>query len=108
MMGAVESIGAISPGFGFALGGVIAAAGSPRTALLIAGVGATTCTIAFVRLPLGGLTSTAAVPAARTSSRSGRLHSPTRAIRARPARRSHLKDHAESAVKYDNTANRHD
>ncbi len=67
LMGAVESIGAISPGIGFALGGVIAAAGSPRTALLIAGVGATTCTIAFVRLPLGGLTSVAAESAATDS-----------------------------------------
>jgi Transmembrane secretion effector len=64
LMGAVESIGAISPGIGFALGGVIASAGSPRTALLIAGVGATACTFAFVRLPLGGLTSVVAGPAA--------------------------------------------
>jgi MFS family permease len=64
LMGAVESIGAISPGIGFALGGGIAALGSPRTALLVAGVGATASTIAFVRLPLGGLTVAAAVPSA--------------------------------------------
>ncbi|HTR72818.1 MAG TPA: MFS transporter [Solirubrobacteraceae bacterium] len=55
LMGAVESIGAISPGFGFALGGVIAATASPRVAWLVAGVGACACTIAFMRLPLGGV-----------------------------------------------------
>jgi hypothetical protein len=64
LMGAVESIGAISPGIGFALGGGIAAVASPRTALLIAGVGATASTIAFVRLPLGGLTAVTAAPMA--------------------------------------------
>ncbi|HEY2282363.1 MAG TPA: MFS transporter [Solirubrobacteraceae bacterium] len=63
LMGAVESIGAISPGIGFALGGAIAAVASPRTALLIAGVGAMASTIGFVRLPLGGLTAAAAAPA---------------------------------------------
>jgi predicted MFS family arabinose efflux permease len=57
MMGAVESIGAISPGVGLALGGAIAALSSPRVAFLVAGIGASLCTIAFVRLPLGGLTS---------------------------------------------------
>ncbi len=60
LMGAVESIGAISPGIGFALGGGIAALGSPRAALLVAGIGAMASTIAFVRLPLGGLTATTA------------------------------------------------
>lgn len=64
LMGAVESIGAISPGIGFALGGSIAAAGSPRAALLVAGVGATVSTIAFVRLPLGGMTALVKAPAA--------------------------------------------
>jgi Major Facilitator Superfamily len=53
LMGAVEAIGAISPGFGYALGGGIAAAASPRLALLVAGMGAAACTFAFVRLPLG-------------------------------------------------------
>ncbi|HEY2535560.1 MAG TPA: MFS transporter [Solirubrobacteraceae bacterium] len=62
LMGAVESIGAISPGIGFALGGAIAALASPRSALLVAGIGATASTIAFVRLPLGGLTATPAEP----------------------------------------------
>lgn len=62
LMGAVESIGAISPGIGFALGGGIAAIGSPRTALLVAGIGAMASTIAFVRLPLGGLTGATPEP----------------------------------------------
>ena len=54
LMGAVESIGAISPGIGFALGGGIAALSSPRTALLVAGIGATVSTIAFKSTcPLG-------------------------------------------------------
>jgi hypothetical protein len=64
LMGAVESIGAISPGIGYALGGGIAAAGSPRTALLIAGMGAMASTVAFMRLPLGKVTSATPVPAA--------------------------------------------
>jgi hypothetical protein len=67
LMGAVEAIGAISPGIGFALGGGIAAAGSPRTALLIAGVGAMASTIAFVRLPLGSLTVATPAPVATES-----------------------------------------
>jgi predicted MFS family arabinose efflux permease len=56
MMGAVESLGAICPGIGLSLGGAIAALSSPRAAFLVAGVGASLSTIAFVRLPLGGLT----------------------------------------------------
>jgi len=59
MMGAVESIGAISPGIGLALGGIITALSSPRVAFLIAGLGAGACTIAFVRLPLRQLSSRA-------------------------------------------------
>ncbi len=62
LMGAVESIGAISPGFGFALGGVIAATASPRVAWLVAGVGACACTIAFMRLPLGGVAAGETTP----------------------------------------------
>jgi MFS family permease len=57
MMGAVESLGAICPGIGLSLGGVIAALSSPRVAFLVAGLGATLSAIAFVRLPLGSLTS---------------------------------------------------
>jgi predicted MFS family arabinose efflux permease len=52
MMGAVESIGAISPGVGFGLGSGIVALSSPRTAFLVAGIGATICTAAFLRLPI--------------------------------------------------------
>ncbi len=62
LMGAVESIGAISPGLGFALGGAIAATTSPRGAWLVAGLGACVCTIAFMRLPLGKLAAAAATP----------------------------------------------
>ena len=63
MMGAVESLGAICPAIGFMLGSAIAVLSSPRSALLVAGLGATVSTIAFVRLPLGKLTS-ATPPAA--------------------------------------------
>jgi len=52
LMGAVESLGAICPAVGFSLGGAIAAIGSPRVAFLVAGIGATLSTTAFVRLPL--------------------------------------------------------
>lgn len=62
LMGAVESIGAISPGFGYALGGAIAAAASPRSAWLVAGLGACACTLAFVKLPLGRTLRTAPAP----------------------------------------------
>ncbi len=62
MMGAVESLGAICPGIGLSLGGVIAALSSPRGAFLVAGLGASLSTIAFVRLPLGKLTSASPAP----------------------------------------------
>ena len=52
MMGAVESLGAICPAIGLSLGGALAALSSPRGAFLVAGVGATLSTFAFVRLPL--------------------------------------------------------
>ncbi|MGA8364247.1 MAG: MFS transporter, partial [Solirubrobacteraceae bacterium] len=61
MMGAVESLGAICPGIGLSLGGAIAALSSPRIAFLVAGIGASLSTIAFVRLPLSNLTSAAPV-----------------------------------------------
>jgi len=64
MMGAVESLGAICPGIGLSLGGAIAALSSPRAAFLVAGVGASLSTLAFVRLPLGSLTVAAGAPAA--------------------------------------------
>ncbi len=64
MMGAVESLGAICPGIGLSLGGAIAALSSPRAAFLVAGIGASLSTIAFVRLPLGSLTAAAPAPVA--------------------------------------------
>ncbi len=64
MMGAVESLGAICPGIGLTLGGAIAALSSPRGAFLVAGLGASLSTIAFVRLPLGDLTSASPAPGA--------------------------------------------
>jgi MFS family permease len=67
MMGAVESLGAICPGIGLSLGGVIAALSSPRVAFLVAGIGASLSTIAFVRLPLGSLTGAAPAPVATDS-----------------------------------------
>ena len=104
MMGAVESIGAISPGIGLALGGTIAALSSPRAAFLVAGIGASLCTIAFVRLPLGRLTCETAV--ARRNGGGAPSGPP---IAPRPVRRAHLKDHTRSAVKYYNgTTNEHD
>src|SRR3984957_17701872 len=62
MMGAVESVGAIAPAIGFSLGGAIAALSSPRDAFLVAGIGATLSTFAFVRLRIG---SSASEPAQR-------------------------------------------
>ncbi len=62
LMGAVESLGAIFPAVGFVLGSAITALSSPRTALLVAGIGAGLSTIVFVRLPLGDLTGASAQP----------------------------------------------
>lgn len=53
LMGAVESLGAICPALGFTLGGSITALSSPRGAFLVAGLGATVGTVAFVRLTVG-------------------------------------------------------
>ena len=53
VMGAMESIGAISPAIGLTLGGVLVAVSSPRTAFLIVGAGAALTTIAFARIPIG-------------------------------------------------------
>jgi MFS family permease len=62
MMGAVESIGAISPGVGFALGSAIVAVSSPRTAFVVAGIGASLSTVAFMRLRLGARATAATAP----------------------------------------------
>jgi MFS family permease len=51
LMGAVESLRAIFPAFGYGLGSAITVLASPRIALLVAGVGVCLCTIAFVRIP---------------------------------------------------------
>ncbi len=50
MMGAVEGINALFPGLGLALGGLLVAVSSTRTAFLIVGLGAIAMTTAFVRL----------------------------------------------------------
>lgn len=52
MMGAVESLGAISPAIGLSLGGAVAALSSPRGALLVVGLGAVATTAAFLRISL--------------------------------------------------------
>ncbi len=59
LMSAVGSLNALCPAIGFALGGTIAAASSPRVAMAVAGAVASLATVAFLRLPLGGLRSSA-------------------------------------------------
>jgi hypothetical protein len=53
MMGAVESIGALCPGIGLLLGGVLVAASTPRIAFLVVGLAATAMTAAFLSLSSG-------------------------------------------------------
>jgi hypothetical protein len=52
LMGAVESLGAVCPAVGLSLGGALVVLSSPRIAFLLAGLGATATTAAFVRLAL--------------------------------------------------------
>jgi hypothetical protein len=52
LMGAVESIGAVCPAVGLSLGGALVVLSSPRVAFLVAGLGATATTAAFLRLSL--------------------------------------------------------
>jgi MFS family permease len=59
MMGAVESVGAVAPAIGFSLGGAITVLSSPRGAFLVAGVGATLSTAAFLRIHIGARPSEA-------------------------------------------------
>lgn len=54
LMSAIGSMTALCPAIGFALGGVLAAAASTRTAMLVAGTVATLATSAFLRLWLWG------------------------------------------------------
>jgi predicted MFS family arabinose efflux permease len=57
VMSAVGSLNALCPALGFILGGSIAALGSPRVAMVVAGAVATLATLAFLRLPLRRLRS---------------------------------------------------
>ena len=50
MMGAVESMTALSLAIGLPLGGALVALSSPRAAFLVVGMGATAMTFAFLRL----------------------------------------------------------
>jgi MFS family permease len=52
LMSAVEAIGAIFPAFGYVIGSAITSLSTPRIALLIAGIGVSLATIAFVRIPV--------------------------------------------------------
>jgi hypothetical protein len=52
VMGALESIGALSPALGLSLGGGLVALANPRFAFLFVGLGAALTTIGFARLPL--------------------------------------------------------
>jgi MFS family permease len=63
VMGALESIGALTPAVGLSLGGALVALSSARVAFLIVGLGAAACTIVFARIPLGGGSEPAVVPA---------------------------------------------
>jgi MFS family permease len=53
VMGALESIGALCPALGLALGGALVASSSPREAFLIVGSGAAFTTVAFALVTLG-------------------------------------------------------
>jgi MFS family permease len=55
MMGAVESLGAVSLAVGLPLGGALVAVSSPRGAFLVLGIGTLLTSAAFVRLTIGGL-----------------------------------------------------
>lgn len=78
MMGAVEGINAFFPGLGLALGGLLAAVSSTRTAFLIVGLGAVAMTVAFIRL--------AAMPGlARSEERGGESQSIEQAAEIRAA-----------------------
>jgi MFS family permease len=60
LMSAVEALGAIFPAFGYVLGSAIASATTPRVALLVAGIGVTLATIAFLRIPIVAIASRSA------------------------------------------------
>jgi MFS family permease len=52
VMAALESIGALCPAVGLALGGALVALSSPRVAFLVVGVGAACTTALFARIPM--------------------------------------------------------
>jgi MFS family permease len=52
VMGALESIGALTPALGLTLGGALVALASPRIAFLVVGVGASLTTFGFARIAL--------------------------------------------------------
>jgi MFS family permease len=56
VMGGLESIGALAPALGLALGGALVALSSPREAFLIVGSGAAFTTVAFAGVMLGDAT----------------------------------------------------
>jgi Transmembrane secretion effector len=58
LMGAVESLAALCLAAGLALGGILVALTSSRTAFLLVGLGAAATTVAFVRLTVVGLNPT--------------------------------------------------
>jgi hypothetical protein len=55
LMGAVESLSALCPAIGLALGGALVALSSPRLAFLGVGIGAAATTVGFLSLIRGGL-----------------------------------------------------
>ena len=73
LMGAVESMDAICAALGFVLAGTITALSTARTAFLVAGLGATLSTIAFVRLKLGARPVPPPAPAEVPEAPSGEL-----------------------------------
>jgi MFS family permease len=62
VMGALESIGAVCPALGLALGGALVALTSTRTAFLIVGSGAALTTVAFAWVTLGDAPEPTQVP----------------------------------------------
>lgn len=66
IMGVTESVNAVAPPIGYALGGVLAIA-SPRIALLVAGIAATVITLAFVRIAGSRMRAAAAAEVAEAS-----------------------------------------
>lgn len=55
LMGALESLSAICPAIGLSAGGSLVVLSSPRSAFLIAGIGAVTAAVGFLRLAMAGL-----------------------------------------------------